>query len=230
MTLSWPWGKNPVTYNPNLFHNVYLGWALPDVINVLVIGQNITSVCYFVHCAMWDSTDTRVIWRGGGASKKPSNPKCYLCNLSGVFLWDLGMFQDIVYISSEHHVSKNNKKKLFSTVLRRYDLVVTLRWPPHDLWITPLWNPTPTHVTICTWVGLDRFIGSAGPIIYLKEIFLNKTPFHWQCVYATLSYHPRGQGYHTSMTPGGLVIVCIDCSLSCFNNFFVLNLYDFVYY
>ena len=25
--------------------------------------------------------------------------------------WDLGMFQAIVYISSEHNVSKNNKKK-----------------------------------------------------------------------------------------------------------------------
>ena len=86
MTLSWPWGKNPVKYNPNLFHHVYLGWPLPDVINVLVIGQNITTVCYFVHCAMWDSIDTRVIWRGGGASKNPSNPKCYLCNLSGVLL------------------------------------------------------------------------------------------------------------------------------------------------
>ena len=37
------------------------------------------------------------------------------------------MFQDIVYISSEHNVSKNNKNKLFSTVLSRFDLVVTLR-------------------------------------------------------------------------------------------------------
>ena len=37
------------------------------------------------------------------------------------------MFQDIVYILSEHNVSKNNEKKLFSTVLRRFDLVVTLR-------------------------------------------------------------------------------------------------------
>ena len=31
--------------------------------------------------------------------------------------WDLGMFQAIIYISSEHNVSKNNKDKLFSTVL-----------------------------------------------------------------------------------------------------------------
>ena len=41
--------------------------------------------------------------------------------------WDLDMFQDIVYISSEHNVSKNNKNKLFSIVLSRFDLVVNLR-------------------------------------------------------------------------------------------------------
>ena len=32
--------------------------------------------------------------------------------------WDLGVFQAIIYISSEHNVSKNNKNQLFSTVLR----------------------------------------------------------------------------------------------------------------
>ena len=36
------------------------------------------------------------------------------------------MFQAIVYILSEHNVSKNKKKELFATVLRRFDLVVTL--------------------------------------------------------------------------------------------------------
>ena len=157
VTLRWPWGKNPVKYNPNLVHHVYLGWALPDVINVLVIGQNIASVCYFVHCAMWDSIDTRVIWRGGGGVKNPPTLNVISATSRGCFCvgpcWDLDMFQDIVYISSEHNVSKNNKNNLFSTILSRFDLVVTLRWPHHDLWITSLWNPTPTHVTMCTWVG-----------------------------------------------------------------------------
>ena len=41
---------------------------------------------------------------------------------------------------------------LFSTVLSWFDLVMTLRWPHQDLGITPLWNPRPTHVTMCTWL------------------------------------------------------------------------------
>ena len=125
--------------------------------------------------------------------------------------WDLDMFQDIIYISSGHNVGKTTKISHFQTA-------VTLRWPYHDLWITPLWNTTPTHVTMYTWVGFDRFIGSAGPIIYFKKN--TKISFPWQWVYATFSYHPRGQGYHTSLTPGDLVHVCIICNLSCFKNFF----------
>ena len=83
-----------------------------------------------------------------GVVRKNSQPLRYPCTLS---CWDLGRIQAIIYISSEHNVSKNNK--LFSTVLSWFDLAVTLRWPHHDLGITPLWNPTPTDVTMCTWIG-----------------------------------------------------------------------------
>ena len=41
---------------------------------------------------------------------------------------------------------------LFSIVLSWFDLVITLRWPYKDLEITPLSNPRPTHVTMCTWL------------------------------------------------------------------------------
>ena len=40
-----------------------------------------------------------------------------------------------------------------STILRWFDLAMTFRWPYHDLGITPLWYPPPTHVTMNTWLG-----------------------------------------------------------------------------
>ena len=65
---------------------------------------------------MWDSIDTRVIWRGGRV-KNPPTQNVISATSQGYFCvgpcWDLGMFQDIVYISSEHNVSKQKKKKLF---------------------------------------------------------------------------------------------------------------------
>ena len=157
MTLSWPLGKSPVKYNPNLFHHVYLGWALPDVINVLVIGQNITSVCYFVHCAMWDSIDTRVIWRGGGRVKNPPTLNVISATSQGCFCvgpcWNLGMFQDIVYISSEHNVSKNNEKKAifnrFAQIWSCCDLEMTAPWPLDNSPMKP--NTNPCHHMYLGW-------------------------------------------------------------------------------
>ena len=67
--------------------------------------------------------------------------------------WDLGMLRAIIYITSEHNASKNNRNKLFSTVLSWFDLAVTLRWCHHYLGIIPIWNQTPTDVTMCTWIG-----------------------------------------------------------------------------
>ena len=123
-------------------------WSLVKIYHQCVI-------LYIVPCetvSNWHKGDLK-----GGGYKNPPTLNDISATSRGCFCvgpcWDLGMFQDIVYISSEHNVSKNNQNKLFSTVLSRFDLVVTLRWPPHDLWITPLWNPTPTHVTMCTWVG-----------------------------------------------------------------------------
>ena len=89
--------------------------------------------------------------------EKPSNPYVIPVTFRGWFgiglCWNLGMFQDIIYISSEQNVSKNNKNKLFPNVLSWFDLAVTLKLPYHDLGITPLWYQTPTDVTMCTWVG-----------------------------------------------------------------------------
>ena len=58
----------------------------------------------------------------------------------------------MIDITSEDNVSKNNKK-LFSAVLSWFYLAVTLRWSLHDLGVNLLWNQTPTHVIMCTWVG-----------------------------------------------------------------------------
>ena len=42
---------------------------------------------------------------------------------------------------------------VLSTLLNWFNIAVTFRCPYHDLGITPLWNPTPTHFTMCTWLG-----------------------------------------------------------------------------
>ena len=78
---------------------------------------------------------------------KPSNSLITLLPF-GAFLdigpcWGLGMLQAIIDISKDHNFSKINKNKLFSLVLSWFDLAVTLRWPYHDLGVTPLWSPTP---------------------------------------------------------------------------------------
>ena len=129
-----------------------------------------------IHC----SVDTRVIQRG--ADKNPSTLNVIPATSRGCSrigpCWDLGMIRAIIYISSEHNVSKNNKNKLFSTVLSWFNLAVTLRWPWHNFWRAPLWNPAPTHVTMCNLLGLgsDRFIGNAGPKLFFKYFWTNSFP------------------------------------------------------
>ena len=62
-----------------------------------------------------------------------------------------------------------------STILRWFDLAMTLRWPYHDLVITPLWNPTPTHVTMCTWLGFR-------PIYFYTTLRVKGTLLRWHLV------------------------------------------------
>ena len=64
------------------------------------------------------------------------------------------------YVSFNHHrhlrwaeLEPNDCNTLFSQILGWFDLAVTLIWPCHGLGVTLLWSPTPTHVTMCTWVG-----------------------------------------------------------------------------
>ena len=77
-----------------------------------------------------------------------------------------------------------------STILRWFDLASTLRWPYHDLEITPLWNPTPTHVTICTWLGFR-------PIYFYTTLRVKGTLLTWPLV--TLSMH-RKSADHLKVT------------------------------
>ena len=148
----------------------------------LGISQGHGNVKIYHQCAIWsisaisESVDIRVIWRG---FEKNHQPLCYPCNPTGVIwcrsCWDLGMFQAIIYISSEQNVSKNNKNKLFPTVLSWFDLAVTLKWPYHDLGITPLWYQTPTDVTCVLGLGFDRVIWSAGPTIHSQPFWADLT-------------------------------------------------------
>ena len=77
-----------------------------------------------------------------------------------------------------------------STILRWFDLAMTLRWPYHDLGITPLWNPTLTHVTMCTWPGFRPIYFYTTPRV--KGILLR-----WPLV--TLSMH-RKSADHLKVT------------------------------
>ena len=62
---------------------------------------------------------------------------------------DVTMCTSVGFWQSYWKCLSNN---LFSTVLSWFDLAMTLGWPYQDLGITPLWNPPPTHVTMCTWL------------------------------------------------------------------------------
>ena len=81
-------------------------------------------MCYLVHLTHLGDL------KGGGVIK-PSNPYVIPVTSRGCFgvglCLVLGMFQAIIYISSKRNVSKNNKNKLFPTILGRFDLAVTLR-------------------------------------------------------------------------------------------------------
>ena len=71
---------------------------------------------------------------------------------------------------------------VLSTFLRWFAHAVTLRWPYHDLGITPLWNPTPTHATMCTWLGFR-------PIYFYTTLRVKGTILRWSLV--NLSMHRK---------------------------------------
>ena len=77
-----------------------------------------------------------------------------------------------------------------STILRWFDLAMTLRWPYQDLRITLLWNPRPTHVTMCTWL---RF----RPIYFYTTLRVKGTLLRWPLV--TLSMY-RKSADHLKVT------------------------------
>ena len=73
-----------------------------------------------------------------------------------------------------------------STILRSFDLAMTLIWPHHDLGITHLWNPTPTHVTMCIWLGFR-------PIYFYTTLRVKDTLLLWPLV--TLSMHRKSSDH-----------------------------------
>ena len=75
-------------------------------------------------------------WPCDNSPTVPNTNRCHMCTWVG-------------FRPSYLKCWSNN---LFSTVLSWFDLVMTLRWPYQDLGITPLWNPRPAHVTMCTWL------------------------------------------------------------------------------
>ena len=77
---------------------------------------------------------------------------------------------------------------VISTILKSFDLAMTFRWPHHDLGITPLWNPTPTHVTISTWLGF-RAIYFHTTLRVKGTLTVKGTILRWPLV--TLSMHRK---------------------------------------
>ena len=151
------------------------------------------SVFYLVHfCHIrqgWHKGD----FTGGGGGSKTIQPLYSPCNLLSCFGKGLclgpGVLRAIIDISSKHHFSKKKLlRKPFLTVLSWCDLAVTLRWPYHDLGVTPIWSSSPTHVTMCTWVGARTDLLEVLAI----GSNINFTRFPWQCVYDTFSYQSKG--------------------------------------
>ena len=145
MTLSWPWGNTPLKPNPNSCHHVYLGWDSSSVFDVVAIGPNMTIVELIIWSisAIWERGGIRKTWWGiTPPGITPLGCFGYIPMLGSSW------FLTTIDISSELNWSKTNKNRLFSHILSWFDLPVTLRWPCHDLGVTPQWSPTPTHVTI----------------------------------------------------------------------------------
>ena len=97
MTLQWPWGNNPVKYNPISTCLLRLGLIRSNQC-LIAIGQNITSVCYldnFFHIRQyWHKDDGK-----GGGMKNPltlipvTSQGCFGVGLCR----DLGMLQAIIW-------------------------------------------------------------------------------------------------------------------------------------
>ena len=51
-----------------------------------------------------------------------------------------------------------------------FDLSVTLRWPCYDLEVTPLSSRIPTHVTMCTWVGIHHMYLKYWPLVQTWQL------------------------------------------------------------
>ena len=108
-------------------------------------------------------------WPWDNSSMVPNTNRCHMCTRVG-------------FRPSYMKCWSNN---LFSTVLSWLDLVMTLRWPYQDLGITPLWNPRPTHVTMCTWL---EFRSSYMTHSYIT-LRVKGTLHRWPLV--TLSMHRK---------------------------------------
>ena len=93
---------------------------------------------------------------GGGRVKNPPTLNVITATSQGCFCvgpcWDLGMFQDIVYISSEQNVSKTKKKAIFNRFAQIWsccDLEMTAPWPLDNSPMKP--NTNPCHHMYLGW-------------------------------------------------------------------------------
>ena len=150
MTLPWPCGKSPMKPDPpthiTMCRLLWMGFIRFNCPSV----KHKISVLYLVYFCY--------IRQGGHKSDlmvyNLSNPLITLLpfealhSIGPCWCWGLGMLQAIIDISREHIFIKINKNKLFPLILSWFDLAVTLRWPYHDLGVTPLWRPISTHVTV----------------------------------------------------------------------------------
>ena len=139
-------------------------------------------------------------FKEGGGSEKTLQPLCYPCNLSGVFWCGsvLGsIFQAIIYISSEHNVSRNNKNifNRFELIWPCYDLESTLQWPWDNSHMKPTINPF--HHVYLRWVPI---IGSAGPIIYFQPFWADLTLLWPRWPYHDLGITPLWKPPQTHVT------------------------------
>ena len=110
-------------------------------------------------------------WPWDNSPTVPNTNRCHMCSLLG-----LG-FDRVIWIAGPTIYSQ-----LFWADL-------TLRWPYQDLGITPLWNPRPTHVTMCTWLEFrPSYMTHSYTTLRVKGTILR-----WPLV--TLSMHRKSADY-----------------------------------
>ena len=114
------------------------------------------------------------------------------------------------WFSTTIDISSELNWRLFWPILSWYDLAVTLSWPCHDLGVTPQWSPTPTHVTMYTWVGIHQTYLKCWPLVQTWPPGRWKG-YTWSAVMAHTSCRASSQIVKQQMRVCCIVVQSVQC-------------------